>query len=126
MNCSRAGVLGTSILHLGTAAGPGAASITLSTGCDGSGLQLVPGGEYVLISSFQTVANRNGFMDATNTITVQLSETLPEAARQQIRENVVTARSLVPEPATWTMMIVGFGLAGAAARRKRRTGLLTA
>lgn len=29
----------------------------------------------------------------------------------------------VPEPSTWAMMIVGFGLAGAAARR-RRAGIL--
>jgi hypothetical protein len=29
--------------------------------------------------------------------------------------------SAVPEPATWTMMIMGFGLAGAALRGRRRT-----
>jgi len=126
LNCDSAGVLGTSFLNLGSAAGPGSGAITLSAGCDGSQLQLAPGGEYVLISMFQTVANRDGFMDATNTITVQLSETLPDEVRQQIRENVVTARSLVPEPASWAMMIAGFGLVGAVARRKRSVGLLTA
>jgi hypothetical protein len=31
----------------------------------------------------------------------------------------------VPEPAAWTMMIAGFGLVGAAMRRKRPTALLT-
>ncbi|WP_136163168.1 PEPxxWA-CTERM sorting domain-containing protein [Sphingomonas flavalba] len=29
----------------------------------------------------------------------------------------------VPEPATWAMLIAGFGLAGVAARRRRRTGV---
>lgn len=31
--------------------------------------------------------------------------------------------SAVPEPATWAMMILGFGLAGAALRRRRETAL---
>jgi PEP-CTERM motif-containing protein len=31
----------------------------------------------------------------------------------------------VPEPATWAMMLVGFGTAGAAMRRSRRKGLVT-
>ncbi|MBZ4119981.1 PEPxxWA-CTERM sorting domain-containing protein, partial [Escherichia fergusonii] len=30
----------------------------------------------------------------------------------------------VPEPATWAMMIAGFGLAGAAARSRRRASAL--
>lgn len=32
-----------------------------------------------------------------------------------------TVSSAVPEPATWAMMIAGFGLAGAAIRRRRQT-----
>jgi len=34
--------------------------------------------------------------------------------------------SAVPEPATWAMMIVGFGLTGTLARRARRTAVLAA
>jgi hypothetical protein len=34
--------------------------------------------------------------------------------------------SAAPEPATWAMLIVGFGMAGAAMRRRRITGLATA
>jgi hypothetical protein len=33
---------------------------------------------------------------------------------------VVAIDARVPEPATWAMMIAGFGLAGAAVRRSRR------
>jgi hypothetical protein len=36
------------------------------------------------------------------------------------------AASAVPEPATWAMLIAGFGLVGAAARRRRGVGQLTA
>jgi hypothetical protein len=32
----------------------------------------------------------------------------------------------VPEPATWAMLIAGFGLVGLAARRRRRTGAVSA
>ena len=35
-------------------------------------------------------------------------------------DNIATT-SAVPEPATWAMMITGFGLAGAAMRRRRAT-----
>lgn len=33
----------------------------------------------------------------------------------------VSAAGAVPEPATWGMMILGFGMAGASMRRRRRT-----
>lgn len=35
-----------------------------------------------------------------------------------------TVGSLVPEPATWAMMIAGFGLVGSLVRRRRSTGVL--
>jgi hypothetical protein len=35
----------------------------------------------------------------------------------------ITASNVVPEPATWAMMIVGFGFAGAMLRRRRPLGL---
>ena len=38
--------------------------------------------------------------------------------------DVVT--SGVPEPASWTLMIAGFGLAGLAMRRRRKEGVLAA
>lgn len=31
----------------------------------------------------------------------------------------------VPEPATWALLIVGFGLVGAAARRSRETAIVS-
>ena len=38
-------------------------------------------------------------------------------------DNIATT-SAVPEPATWAMMITGFGMAGAAMRRRRQTAAL--
>jgi hypothetical protein len=34
--------------------------------------------------------------------------------------------AVIPEPATWAMMIAGFGLVGATARRRRRTSAISA
>ena len=119
--CGSAGVLGYALVDMVTAAaGYHEAAVTLGNGCDGSPLTLQSGGSYVLLTQKQTVANRLGWLDATNTIRVQLSATLPEEAKRVLLENVVTARSLVPEPATWAMMLLGFGAVGVAARRQRR------
>lgn len=37
----------------------------------------------------------------------------------QIKQNDITLSSVIPEPASWGMMIVGFGLVGLALRRQR-------
>ncbi|TPE62908.1 PEP-CTERM sorting domain-containing protein [Sandaracinobacter neustonicus] len=118
--CGSAGVLGYSETSMITAtAGYHEASATLGTDCDGNPLTLQSGGEYVLLTMKQTIANRLGYMDATNTVRVKLSDSLGEDAKQVLLENVVTARSMVPEPATWAMLIIGFGAVGMAARRQR-------
>jgi hypothetical protein len=118
--CGSAGVLGTAFLDMVTAtSGYHEGSVTLGMGCDGNPITLRNGGSYVLFTQIQTVANRGGFLDATNTIRVQLAEDLPEEAKAVLRESVVTGRSLVPEPATWAMLITGFGAVGMAARRRR-------
>jgi hypothetical protein len=38
----------------------------------------------------------------------------------------VTATAVIPEPASWTMMILGFGLVGTLLRQRRRTRLALA
>lgn len=45
---------------------------------------------------------------------------------QAVDNIILTGVSAVPEPATWAMMITGFGLAGAMLRRRREQGLVAA
>lgn len=70
-----------------------------------------------------------GFWGFTSTTSfskiVMTSSTVGQSAVGQI-DNVRYASGLasaVPEPSAWAMMIVGFGLAGAAVRRRRAGGL---
>jgi len=39
-----------------------------------------------------------------------------------IHADFITSAATIPEPSSWAMLIAGFGLIGAA-RRRRRTGL---
>jgi len=49
------------------------------------------------------------------------SGSAPDTAADLLSTNRVTLRSSVPEPATWAMMLMGFGAIGAAVRRRTRT-----
>jgi hypothetical protein len=119
-SCGSAGVLAGTFTNLLTAAGGyHETSVTLDSNCGGGALTLINGGNYVLLTTMQTIANRGGFFDATNTAQVVLSASLPQETVQTLLNNVVTARSLVPEPSSWAMLIAGFGLIGAMARRRR-------
>ena len=61
---------------------------------------------------------------ATGATTLAFSNGTP-AADNMLGLDDVTLTGAVPEPATWTMLIVGFGLVGYSARRRTRT-LVTA
>lgn len=119
--CGSDGVLGYSFGSLFVAdAGFSEASFSLTDGCDGNPLLLQPNASYVLFAQMQTVANRLGYLDASNTVRVVLSETLPEEVRDQLVEQIVTDRSQVPEPGAWALMsVAGLGLFGASLRRRR-------
>jgi len=77
-------------------------------------------------------ANRFGidFRPLGQLVSVSLSSTLGFGTLEQIRVGQIfpvgTPQSAVPEPATWAMMLFGFGATGVALRRsRRRKGLLT-
>jgi hypothetical protein len=124
-SCGSDGVLGYSFgsLHV-SEAGFSEATFSLTDGCDSNPLLLQPDASYVLFAQMQTIANRYGSLDASNTVRVVLSETLPEEVRTQLVEQIVTDRSQVPEPGTWALMsIAGLGLVGARLRRRRATAI---
>lgn len=64
----------------------------------------------------------SGFVAGTNTLTFNVTnfgqvDGNPSGLRVEFVESDV---SMVPEPATWAMLIAGFGLVGATARRRSR------
>jgi archaellum biogenesis protein FlaJ (TadC family) len=65
--------------------------------------------------------NRGDTTIRVNTINYSIDENLFLAAFM-INEGLVT----VPEPATWAMMIVGFGLVGFATRRREKMARVSA
>ncbi|MDO9430478.1 MAG: PEPxxWA-CTERM sorting domain-containing protein, partial [Phenylobacterium sp.] len=86
-----------------------APSVTLS------GTQISNGGTLFPTTGDQSLAYRVNFYfggDVAKSVTLQ-------SIGQNAYESDGWAVSAVPEPATWAMMITGFGLAGAAIRRRR-------
>jgi hypothetical protein len=74
------------------------------------------------VKDFDLGSGGNLFLDADKNVGVTNERIY--AYGYDFNQGLVTGfndRAAVPEPATWAMMIVGFGLAGAALRRKPRT-----
>ena len=67
----------------------------------------------VNFGEFSSTPEGNGIFDATRFLSASL--------RDQGYTATFTSDGAVPEPATWAMMLVGFGGIGVAMRRKRRT-----
>lgn len=95
----------------------GAFNVSATTqSCGGGPLFLQPGHSYVVYGNLSMFTNRGGFLDALHTLTTELDPALGEQAIAELRSSLVSS---VPEPAEWAMMIGGFGLLGAAARKGR-------
>jgi hypothetical protein len=117
--CGTAGVLGTG--GTGGALGGGEQSSSFATaGCGGSPIMMNPGDTYLLAGLMQFPVNRGGSIDATHTFRVDIDPALPEASRIALAQNLQPVAPAVPEPTTWAMMVLGFGMVGAAARRRYR------
>jgi len=110
---------------------PGTASITGLWGTDNQGeiflnnistditLTQVITTNFNDLSSF---AINSGFVSGLNTLTLRvINNGGPTAGRF---DNLVLSANAVPEPASWAMLIAGFGLVGAAARRRRSVSVL--
>ncbi|KQS04017.1 hypothetical protein ASG11_06930 [Sphingomonas sp. Leaf357] len=65
---------------------------------------------------FSTFQLSNAFSGLTS---ARITATGPNANAEFVLDNVVVNAAAVPEPATWGMMILGFGMIGAAARSRK-------
>jgi hypothetical protein len=109
----------------GVGAGEHTQAIGLSSTCGGGAITLNKGDSFVVVASLQAIANRGGFIDATHTFTVQYdaahtyySGTQDSVGEGFFSQNIVNGAA-VPEPASWALMIGGFGLTGGLLRRRR-------
>jgi hypothetical protein len=99
--------------------------VSLSQSCGGGAILINPGDSFVVIATLQSISNRNGFINAMNTFRVEYDEenTFLAGTSEGVGEGFLTANvapgAQVPEPATWALMIGGFGIAGSLLRRRR-------
>ena len=70
--------------------------------------------------SFSAFGADGGFLNGTNTLTFRVTD-YGVISGLRVTDLVGTA---VPEPATWAMLIVGFGLVAGQIRRRRRVGTM--
>ena len=123
-DCRDGALAAANYQSLGVAAGEHTGTIGLSRSCGGSALTLHTGDDFVVVASLQAISNRGGFIDAMHTFSVQVdTEHTYLTGTTKVVDPALLARSLdgaVPEPASWALMILGFGAAGAALRHKQR------
>lgn len=124
-NCGGGALAAEGYNSTGVAAGEHFATVGLSQGCDGGAITLNSGDSFVVVASLQALSNRNGFLDAMNTVTVRYDDahTYISGTGQSVGEGflsrAITEGAAVPEPSTWALLLGGFGLAGVALRRRR-------
>ncbi len=130
--CGVAGVLGAG--SNGGALTGGDATFTATTAaCSAGSLTLAPGQSVLVVAGLQLPVNRGAFADSSATFNTRLGDDLaPEvkdtlttsltsAIAQGAPIDVIGAPGSVPEPSSWAMLIAGFGLVGAMARRRVAT-----
>lgn len=89
----------------------------------GDALKLIGGKGYSGVQSGQAVFDLSGLAGQVVDLRFQFASDYALVGRGVQIDNLLvtgTLPSAVPEPATWAMMIMGFGLAGGAIRSRRR------
>jgi hypothetical protein len=105
----------------GALAGGEARIGTSQQNCGEQTLTISQGDQFVIAAFAQVIATRDGFVDATGTFNVGFDPAMGEANVAAFRSGVRLGLSALPEPASWAMMVGGFGLLGGAMRRRQRT-----
>ena len=125
MECGATGILATgggSVVKGGYASGGITQNVSLgfnlTTGCDGRPLTISPGQRFYVYAFMDVVGAQGGTTDATHSFNLGLAPGTPPAVQAALVHGVSLVNA-VPEPATWSLMIAGFGLAGSAMRRRR-------
>lgn len=85
---------------------------------------------YILAQSVQNIRFTQSFIMPANSVYTYLMIASGNASGAgsyyAYLDPVITFNAGVPEPAVWAQLVAGFGLAGAVARRRRRTRVLAA
>ena len=120
--CGTAGAI--AVGETGAITGLGAHSVTVMPTCGQSTFHVETGDNFYLWARLSTFHLNDGFTDASNTFSVNLSPDLSPETVQFLAANLVPTGPLdlgtsVPEPNAWALMVLGFGGLGAALRRRR-------
>ena len=113
----------------GRGAGEQNIPLSLSTGCDGGAITIHSGESFIIMATVQAISNKGGYMDASHTFSSYFDpeKTVYAETGQAVGQSFLSATvSAAPEPATWALMLAGFGLVGGALRRRRPVATLTA
>ena len=115
--CGSAGVLGDGFAQ-GSFTGSAQLVTTSLSACAPTSLTLSPGQQFILIAGLLTVTIRGGFVEDAS-FGVRLGDDLTAGERLNFERNLVPGLiSVVPEPASWAMMLVGLGLIGGGLRSR--------
>ncbi len=116
--CDTPGVLG--MASGGSALAGGEATYMLTTAeCTPGSLILAPGQEVLAVAGLQLPVNRGGFVDSTHSFVTRLGDDLTPEQKSVLTANLVSAVAAgVPEPASWALLLTGFGVVGGAMRRR--------
>jgi hypothetical protein len=118
--CGTPGLLASGF-STGNAPG-GGFSVTVTTSACGAGpFMLEPGKQYVVLAEMEDFANRGGYLDFTHTFSVGLDPSLGAATLNELSQHIVWGVNAVPEPASWSLMLLGLGGLGGALRSNRRS-----
>ncbi len=124
-SCDTAGVLGTVGGH-GALPGGEASFTTTTNECSAGSLLLKHGQEVLVVAGLQLPVNRGGFVDSTHSYTTRFGDNLSDVQKQVLGDGLQSAQAAVPEPASWALLITGFGGIGGVMRRRRAGARLAA
>ncbi len=116
-DCSSEGAVAIGETGFFQVSGNGSRSVA-STSC--GAFTLHNGDYFSLWARMETVHADAGFTDASHTFAVSLSPDLSPETAAFLANNIVAQSDFgaVPEPASWALIIAGFGMVGAALRRR--------